>query len=130
MTTLRELGTQKTDPRVTLAGVPIASGPAAVPVSVMLRQVALPKHPGAPRTPWPVQKFPAALLLLELPVVSGDRLTARLPTNPSLGAPGGQSRVSPCELVVVQASPARGPRSHVPVPGLAGVPVAEHCGHG
>src|SRR5262249_3176133 len=49
MTTLFELGTQTTDARVTLAGVPIASFPAATPVSVMLRQVPLPKHPGAPR---------------------------------------------------------------------------------
>src|SRR5262245_47621903 len=50
---------------------------------------------------------------------------ARVPTPPV-----GQSRVTPVELVVVQAIPARGPRSQVPVPGLLGVPVAEHRGHG
>jgi len=32
--------------------------------------------------------------------------------------------------VVVQAMPAGGPRSQVPVPGLLGVPVAEHLGQG
>src|SRR5262249_17971618 len=50
---------------------------------------------------------------------------ARVPTPPV-----GRSRVTPVELVVVQAIPARGPRSQVPVPGLLGVPVAEHFGHG
>ena len=44
--------------------------------------------------------------------------------------PVGQSRVSPVELVVVQVRVARGPRSQVPVPGLLGVPVAEHFGQG
>src|SRR5262245_54438577 len=44
--------------------------------------------------------------------------------------PVGQSRVRPCELVVTQVRPVRGPRSQVPVPGLPGLPVAEHLGHG
>jgi hypothetical protein len=44
--------------------------------------------------------------------------------------PVGQSRVTPVELVVVQAIPARGPRSQVPIPGWLGEPVAEHLGHG
>src|SRR5262249_20904166 len=139
---LFELGTQKTDARVTLAGVPITSGwTAATPVSVILRHLEPPpllplgpKHPGAPRTPWPGQKFPAASVLLALPVVSGDRfvprLTGRLPTKLSLGGPGGQSRVRPVELVVVHIPPACGPRLQVPWPGLLGEPVAEHCGHG
>src|SRR5262245_61689786 len=37
--------------------------------------------------------------------------------------PDWQSRVRPCEFVVVQASVARGPRSQKPVAGLAGVPL-------
>src|SRR5262245_18952555 len=48
---------------------------------------------------------------------------ARVPTPPV-----GQSRVTPVELVEVQAIPARGPRSQVPVNG--GVPTGPHCGHG
>src|SRR5262249_50073054 len=78
------------------------------------------------------------------PVVSGERLMGITPTcEPSMQVPPpgvhgcvasvppvGQSRVTPVELVVVQAIPARGPRSQVPVPGLLGVPLAEHRGHG
>jgi hypothetical protein len=42
--------------------------------------------------------------------------------------PVGQSRVMPVELVEVQGSVARGPRSQVPVYG--GVPTGTHFGHG
>jgi len=72
------------------------------------------------------------------PFVQGQASAAQppLPGPPGQGVAGlptppvGQSRVTPVELVVVQAIPARGPRSQVPVPGLLGVPVAEHFGHG
>ena len=82
--------------------------------------------------------------MVAAPVVSGERLTEIAPTcAPSMqlpppgvhgfdasAPPVGQSRVKPVELVVVQAIPVRGPRSQLPVPGLAGVPVAEHRGQG
>src|SRR4029079_16373695 len=42
---------------------------------------------------------------------------------------GGQSRVMPVELVLVQGCPIFSPLSHVPVPGLAGGPVPVHLGH-
>ncbi len=74
---------------------------------------------------------PPASDLLDVPVVSGDRFTGIAPSGalPSV-PPGAQSRLKPCEFVDVHAPPAFAPRSHVPWPGLAGDPVAEHCGHG
>src|SRR5262249_47404570 len=84
--------------------------------------------------------------LEEGPVESGERSTLSVPTRkPSqqfcpgvqgcspgtsrgLGGQGsvppvGQSRVRPCEFVVVQVMPARGPASQVPVAGLLGLPL-------
>ena len=63
--------------------------------------------------------------------MTGLRLAMTVPrsTLPS-APPGAQSFERPCEFVVVQARPARAPRSHVPVPGAVGVPVAEQRGHG
>src|SRR5262249_44920338 len=137
---------QNTEASVALAGVPVVTAPAATPVSLIVRHAVLPKQPNA--CPfvllWPGQKFPVELVLLAVLVESGERLMGTAPTcEPSMQAPPpgvqgcvasvppvGQSRVTPVELVVVQASPARGPRSQVPVPGLLGVPVAEHRGHG
>src|SRR5215468_1838698 len=72
--------------------------------------------------------------MLEVPVVSGlvllPRITLMLPKEASVDPPGGQSRVRPVELVVVQFMPTRAPLLQVPWPGLLGVPVAEHWGHG
>ena len=135
---------QNTEASVTLAGVPGVMGPAGVPFSVMVRQVSLPKQP-AWSGPWPGHRSPAGSVSEATPVVSGERSTGIAPMcEPSmqrpppavqgfdggLAPPVGQSRVSPVELVVTQVRVARGPRSHVPVPGLLGVPVAEHFGQG
>src|SRR5262249_57710505 len=72
--------------------------------------------------------------MLEVPVVSGlvmlPRTTLMLPKEASVDPPGGQSRVRPVELVVVQFMPTRAPLLQVPWPGLLGVPEAEHWGHG
>src|SRR5262245_11947814 len=136
---------QKTDARVASAGTPGVIGPAGAPFSVIFRHVDLPKQPG--ETCAAPQNLPAASLgTVEEPVVSGERFTAIGPTceepgstqrpppgvhgNPGPTPPVGQSRVMPVGLVVVHAKPARGPRSQVPVPGLLGVPVAEHFGQG
>lgn len=146
------------DASVALVGIPLESGPAGTPFSVMVRHAGLPKQPSCD-APWPGQKRPPGSVSLTVPVVSGDRVTlivpmclpsqqspppivhgqllgAQLPGLPGQGVPGdptppvGQSRVYPVELVVVQGSPARGPRSQVPVPGLLGEPVAEQRGQG
>src|SRR5215468_2060912 len=132
---------QNTEASVALAGVPVGTAPAATPFSVMVRQAGLPKQPACG---WLGQNRPVAFVALAVLVVSGERLMGITPTcEPSTQAPPpgvqgcvasvppvGQSRVTPVELVVVQAIPARGPRSQVPVPGLLGVPVAEHRGQG
>src|SRR5215470_1145142 len=72
--------------------------------------------------------------MLEVPVVSGlvmlPRTTLMLPKEASVDPPGGQSRVRPVELVVVHGWPTFAPLLQVPWPGLLGVPVAEHWGHG
>src|SRR5262249_33096627 len=98
-------------------------------------------------TRWPGQKLPVALVAVAGPVTSGERLTLITPTcvpsmqpsDPDTPAMHGcvasappvmQSRVRPAEFVLVQARPARGPRSQVPWPGLLGVPLAEHFGQG
>src|SRR4029453_19640194 len=83
----------------------------------------------------PKQETPFGSVLLAGPVVSGERSTGSVPTKvPSMQAlpgvqgcvastpPVTQSRVSPSELVEVHASPVRGPRSHKPGAGLAGLP--------
>src|SRR5262249_51017888 len=132
---------QNTEASVALAGVPVGTAPAATPFSVMVRQAGLPKQPACG---WLGQNRPVAFVALAALGVRGGRLMGSAPARePSTQAPPagvqgcvgsvppvGQSRVTPVELVVVQAIPARGPRSQVPVPGLLGVPVAEHRGHG
>ena len=74
---------------------------------------------------------PPAFVLLEVDVWSGERSTRIVPRSklPSL-PPGVQSRVRPFEFVEVQAPPRLAPRSQVPVPGVLGVPLAEHRGQG
>src|SRR5215831_1763912 len=149
---------QNTEASVAGAGVPVVTAPAGTPFSVMVRHAVLPKQPtvcwlvqNAPvafvslavpvvsgvrlteitPTCEPSQQLPP-------PAVQGQASAAQppLPGPPGHGVAGlptppvGQSRVTPVELVVVQAIPARGPRSQVPVPGLLGEPVAEHFGHG
>src|SRR5262245_40742246 len=123
---------QNTEATVAGAGTPGVIEPPGEPVSVMVRHVDWPKQPGVPGVPpWPVQKFPAALVRVELPVVSGDRLTLIGPTcvpsrqescplTPAWQSQGEepvpfgqfvaaelppvrQSRVRPTELVDVQA---------------------------
>jgi hypothetical protein len=133
---------QNTEASVAFAGTPGVIGPAGTPFSVMVRQALRPKQPG---DTWLPQKLPVGEVALAAPVVSGERFTLMTPTcEPSmqrpppgvqgsvggLAPPVGQSRVMPVELVVVQARPVRGPRSQVPVPGLLGVPLAEHRGQG
>src|SRR5262249_14595086 len=123
---------QNTEASVADAGVPVLTGPAGVPLSLIVRQAVLPEQPTCPAI-WRVQKRPPGSVLLAVPVVSGERLTAITPTcAPSqqlpppavqgqalaahAGLPGGgqgvvasptppvgQSRVTPVELVVVQA---------------------------
>ena len=58
--------------------------------------------------------------------VDGDRTRSELPSAP----PGTQSAERPPVFVVMQVSPARAPRSHVPVAGAAGEPTAWQRGHG
>src|SRR5215831_5800142 len=70
-------GTQNTEASVAFAGVFVRSGPPGEPVSLIVRQAALPKQP-APV--WPVQKMPLALVLLGAPVSSGLRVTEIAPT--------------------------------------------------
>jgi len=211
-------GMQNVAASVEFAGTFVKTCPAGEPVSLIWRQVVLPKQPWWVPASWPVQNRPTELVVLAGPVVSGESVTPSAPTCPPSqqapppavqgqlqgtqmpGAtqfasvvhavagllvqwpgetqgpvvppavqsaavehavtpspaqrdaqqvcpfpgccpaghcaarvptpPVGQSRVTPVELVVVQAIPARGPRSQVPVPGLLGVPVAEHRGHG
>jgi hypothetical protein len=102
--------------------------PGDVPVSAIDRHVAWPKQPAAC---CPGQNIPAPSASVLLPVVTGDSDAEMVPTSllPSL-PPGRQSSLSPCEFVVVQASPAAAPRSHVPLPIAPGAPVAEQRGHG
>jgi hypothetical protein len=127
---------QKTEASVAAAELPFVITPAGEPVSVIVRQAVLPKHPNMwpPVLVWPGQKLPLASVAVAVPVVSGERLTLIGPTcEPSMqrpppgvqgcvpsAPPVGQSRVRPEALVLVQARPARGPRSQVPVPGLVG----------
>jgi len=132
---------QNVEASVAAFGTPGVTAPAAAPFSVIVRQAALPKQPACV---WLGQKRPPAFVDVAVPVVNGDRFTAMAPTwEPSMQAPPpgvqgwpasvppvGQSRVTAKELVLVQAIPARGPRSHVPVPGLDGDPLAEHFGQG
>src|SRR5262245_35772605 len=125
-------GMQNTDASVASFGTPGLMAPAAAPFSVMLTHVVLPKHP---TEVWLGQNRPFANVLLAGPVERGERSTAIVPAKvPSMQAlftvqgcvasapPDGQSRVTPCEFVLVQACVARGPRSQVPVAGLAGLP--------
>src|SRR6185369_13690418 len=122
-------GTQKVDASVAGCGLAAASAPfGAMPVSVKERQFVLPKQPAVV---WPGQNRPAGFDLELVPVVTGLRFALTVPRSmlPSV-PPGAQSFESPCEFVVVHDRPARAPRSHVPVPGALGVPVAEHFGQG
>ena len=69
--------------------------------------------------------------MLEVDVSSGERSTGIVPRSKLASAPPGvQSRVRPFEFVEVQAPPRLAPRSQVPVPGVLGVPLAEHRGQG
>src|SRR5262249_51341487 len=70
---------QNTEASVPVAGVPGLTGPAGVPLSLIVRQAVLPKQPTCAAV-WPGQKRPPGSVLLAVPVVSGERLTAITPT--------------------------------------------------
>jgi hypothetical protein len=74
---------QNTDASVALAGVPVLMAPDAAPFSVIVRHAVLPKQPNACPLVllWPGQKFPVELLLLAVPVVSGERLMGITPAR-------------------------------------------------
>jgi len=92
----------------------------------------LPKHPNfiwvfPPLVPCSSQNLPSVVVTALSTVLSGASTTG---IGGSAGTFGRQSRVSPVEFVLVQGSPARTALlSQTPVPGLAGLPVAEHLGH-
>ena len=144
-------GRQKTEPSLMLAGLPTVSGPAGAPISVIEVQLVpeTPKHPDVTGTALacPEQKLPPASLWVERSVLSGARSTSiakgqnpvPTPVQQGSGRPaamqpllpsGKQSLLSPVESVLVQNAPALAPPLQTPVPGLAGVPVAEHVGQG
>jgi len=78
---------QNTEASVAFAAVPGLTGPAGVPVSLIVRQAVLPKQPTCVAV-WPGQKRPFGLVLLAGPVVSGERSTAITPTcEPSMQMP-------------------------------------------
>jgi len=123
-------GMQKTVASTAACGMPSVRLPAGEPVSLMHRVAGLPK---APACVWLGQKAPVALVLLELPVVRGFRLTLSAPLKSPLPSSGGQSWLVlpvaglPVVELVEQAMPAFGPALQVPLQG--GVPQA-HCGQG
>src|SRR5262249_16100233 len=90
-----------TEASVALAGTAVEIGPAAAPLSLIVRHAALPKQPTC-TAPWPGQKRPPGSVALAVPVVSGERLTAIGPT---------------CE-----------PSQHWPPPGVQGQLVGAHEG--
>ena len=79
-------------------------------------------------SPWRGQKPPSVVETVTSTVLSGVSTTG-IGAGRASTSSGGQSRVRPVELVLVQANPSFWPLSQVPVPGLAGVPVPEHLGH-
>jgi hypothetical protein len=128
-----EDGMQKTEARVVGTGVPPAKLPPVAPFASMYRVVPMtmggpglvsqrrflvvsapaPGQPKAPRVVWPVvvlQKSPVGLLLLAVPVTSGDRSTPKAGRGVD---DDGQSWLVSCALVVVQALPAFAPPVHV-----------------
>ena len=117
-------GMQKTVASLAACGMPSVRLPAGEPVSCMHRVATWPK---APACVWPEQNIPLALVLLELPVVSGFRSTLSAPLKSPLPSSGGQSWVVllvaglPVVALVEQAMPAFGPAVQVP-------PL--HCGQG
>src|SRR5262245_43845224 len=70
-------GMQNTEASVAFAGVLKKSVPPDEPVSLIVRQAALPKQPACA---WLVQKMPLALLALAPVVPSGERVTEIAPT--------------------------------------------------
>src|SRR5262249_42037677 len=61
---------QNTETSVVLAGVPVVRGPAAAPLSLIVRQAPLPKQPAVA---WRGQKRPPGSVALAVPVMSGER---------------------------------------------------------
>jgi len=123
-------GTQNVETSVAGCGesAEVIASPGELPVSVIERHDASPKQPASV---WSGQKRPEGFDRVAVPVLTGLSCAEITPTSvlPSL-PPGWQSFDSPCELVVVQESPMRAPRSQVPVPGLPAAPVAEQRGQG
>jgi hypothetical protein len=119
-------GMQNVEASVALFGVPADKAPAATPFSVIVRHVVLPKQPMAP-VDWPVQNTPTPdAVAVRVPVMAGARLTGIVPMK--VAAFGGQSRVRPSGFVLMQSIPDRAPLLHLPLPGLPGLPPAEHFG--
>src|SRR5262245_16696967 len=114
---------QNTEASVALAGVPVVTAPAATPVSVMVRQVELPKQPAWGAASWPVQNRPTELVVLAGPVVSryshrqssneGLGSLRALPTRRFVGLIGGRpsSALSPPSRVSVVKAMRRRPRA-------------------
>src|SRR5262245_50408392 len=75
-------GMQNTAASVAFAGTFVRTWPAAEPVSLIWRQVVLPKQPAWVPPSWPVQNRPSELVVLAGPVVSGERVTLIGPTCP------------------------------------------------
>src|SRR5262245_37427447 len=73
---------QNTEASVASAGTFVKTVPAGEPVSVIVRQVVLPKQPAWGPPSWPVQNRPTELVVLAGPVVSGERVTPNAKTRP------------------------------------------------